>query len=716
MKALRPFSATASSKQSGWRYRAAALGASWLFLSAANLATPALAQEPEGSLTFLEAAGAPGEVVAVPVVGGFERSLAGFLATFTFDVERLEYLRFELSDLVKAAGFTELDAEYRTYEANEGLLGFFNPTTNLDVEFRRVEAGEARLLGHAVFRVRALAEAGTATVTLVESVEEAPGGTVLVLDADDNPGIETVRPASMTAGSVEVLEPTGPRPVGDVTCVQFLDEIRISFTPSEDYDTVTVARDGEPVAYPPVDSTQATLPSGATGRTVFSVSATRDGEITVPVDCEVIVVSPAAPAVSDLACDAGALTWENAAAYDSITVFRDNEEIADLDGSAESFLDPLGGENEQAVYAVVAVLEGFASPAVHCVDPGIWIIEVDDIVVEPDATLISLPVYVTTSATTRGWDSFLDISLEGLRLVRNIELSLADTAGHPEPEFVGIGLSGVTGLPAAGIIYDARAPFGGKDLPVGLHQHGFNYIFRVTGDFEDGDVVPVGLLRGQFTLQVGDTAISQAPDVLIGGSIRFGTGPAQPVDDLTAEVTSGASGGGANASPTPGGGASGAVHLEWRNRAAYDSVRIERNGELVAEIAGDQVEFVDSEAPAGAVVYKVSAVVADNESAPARVFVSTIRPRGAFLRGDTNHDDNIQLTDAVITLASLFLEGDPVPCADAADANDDGDLSIVDPIATLTYLFLGGRPLPAPGTRHAWFDPTADGLTCRGAE
>jgi PKD repeat protein len=83
---------------------------------------------------------------------------------------------------------------------------------------------------------------------------------------------------------------------------------------------------------------------------------------------------------------------------------------------------------------------------------------------------------------------------------------------------------------------------------------------------------------------------------------------------------------------------------------------------------------------------------------------------GLFLRGDSNRDFEVGLSDAVFTLVYLFNgEGEP-PCPDAADSNDDGDIDVSDPIDTLSFLFSGvGKfpPYPYPG---AGLDGTEDEL------
>jgi hypothetical protein len=68
-----------------------------------------------------------------------------------------------------------------------------------------------------------------------------------------------------------------------------------------------------------------------------------------------------------------------------------------------------------------------------------------------------------------------------------------------------------------------------------------------------------------------------------------------------------------------------------------------------------------------------------------------------FLRGDSNTDGTVDISDAINTLGYLFTGGGRVTCLDAADANDDGTLDISDAIFSLGFLFLG-KPttIPAP--------------------
>ena len=83
-----------------------------------------------------------------------------------------------------------------------------------------------------------------------------------------------------------------------------------------------------------------------------------------------------------------------------------------------------------------------------------------------------------------------------------------------------------------------------------------------------------------------------------------------------------------------------------------------------------------------------------------------------FVRGDSNNDGDVDISDAVFSLLVLFLgAGLEVPCRDAFDANDDSVLDVSDPIFTLDFLFRGDLPPDAPFPAHGC-DPTPDQLDC----
>jgi hypothetical protein len=84
-----------------------------------------------------------------------------------------------------------------------------------------------------------------------------------------------------------------------------------------------------------------------------------------------------------------------------------------------------------------------------------------------------------------------------------------------------------------------------------------------------------------------------------------------------------------------------------------------------------------------------------------------------FRRGDTNGDSQLDISDAVASLRHLFVTGEALPCADAADATDDGVLDVSDAVRVLRYLYLGGDP-PAGPLALCGRDATADALGCGG--
>lgn len=85
----------------------------------------------------------------------------------------------------------------------------------------------------------------------------------------------------------------------------------------------------------------------------------------------------------------------------------------------------------------------------------------------------------------------------------------------------------------------------------------------------------------------------------------------------------------------------------------------------------------------------------------------------SFIRGDSNTDAILDISDAVSLLNYLFLGTFKINCEDSGDANDDGILDLSDAIYILGHLFLGS-PAPLPPFPAAGPDPTRDALNCMG--
>lgn len=81
---------------------------------------------------------------------------------------------------------------------------------------------------------------------------------------------------------------------------------------------------------------------------------------------------------------------------------------------------------------------------------------------------------------------------------------------------------------------------------------------------------------------------------------------------------------------------------------------------------------------------------------------------GVFLRGDSNNDKKLDVSDAIFTLNYIFLGGQSPSCLDAADTNDDGQIDISDPIYGLLYNFRGNVTIPPPFSGGIGMDLTVD--------
>ena len=67
-----------------------------------------------------------------------------------------------------------------------------------------------------------------------------------------------------------------------------------------------------------------------------------------------------------------------------------------------------------------------------------------------------------------------------------------------------------------------------------------------------------------------------------------------------------------------------------------------------------------------------------------------------FVRGDTDGDGEVIITDPIAILGGLFLGQELRDCRDAFDVNDDAEVDLSDPIYALQFLFMGGDAIPPP--------------------
>jgi hypothetical protein len=101
-------------------------------------------------------------------------------------------------------------------------------------------------------------------------------------------------------------------------------------------------------------------------------------------------------------------------------------------------------------------------------------------------------------------------------------------------------------------------------------------------------------------------------------------------------------------------------------------------------------------------------------------FAEAIQPGGAyviyglatqFIRGDSDSDGTVNITDGIAILIHLFLGGPQIRCSDAGDVNDEGLINMTDAIYLLRHLFLGETAPPSPYPNPG-YDETDDVLRC----
>jgi hypothetical protein len=150
-------------------------------------------------------------------------------------------------------------------------------------------------------------------------------------------------------------------------------------------------------------------------------------------------------------------------------------------------------------------------------------------------------------------------------------------------------------------------------------------------------------------------------------------------------------------------------------------LRLERHGaEIIGYAATDGSTFMEVgrvtlTAPAGTMLGGMAATPVDLNDKGLTI-EARMRPDRAgsepipFHRGDTDMNGQLEITDAIRLLGSLFLGGGDIPCADSGDVDDNGQLQLTDAIRILSALFLGRVEIALPGPPPAacGADPTPD--------
>lgn len=154
-----------------------------------------------------------------------------------------------------------------------------------------------------------------------------------------------------------------------------------------------------------------------------------------------------------------------------------------------------------------------------------------------------------------------------------------------------------------------------------------------------------------------------------------------------------------------------AAHLSWKNPLPYEEILVYRDGRVIATLPGNSNRMIDQYVEFGTHTYGVRGRIRSSRSVAATcTFEHGVPkpPERHFIRGDSDADGEINITDGIFTLNYLFLGGKAPPCPDSADSDDNGALEITDPILTLGFLFLGTKPPAAPGPYRCGPDVNPD--------
>ncbi len=108
------------------------------------------------------------------------------------------------------------------------------------------------------------------------------------------------------------------------------------------------------------------------------------------------------------------------------------------------------------------------------------------------------------------------------------------------------------------------------------------------------------------------------------------------------------------------------------------------------------------------------AVYEKYEGGPESIILMRINvpPDIPFIRGDSNNNGKVDISDAIRILNYLYMGVGDVACQDAGDTNDDGRIDISDAVYLLNYLFQG-NPIKLPDPNNLGeADKTYDKLVC----
>ena len=404
-----------------------------------------------------------------------------------------------------------------------------------------------------------------------------------------------------------------PEPVVDLLCDVDGHDVTLSWINGQnDYDEIQIKRDGVVIVTLAGDATTFTELGVPAGEHTYSVSAIIDGNFSIAVECDVVVVPP----VEDLMCRGegfdAILEWTNAATYDTIRILRNGTEIAVLRGTDTTYTDAglLPGEY---TYEVIAEIGTGQSKPVEC--------EVTILIPIKDFVCCAIGDDVFLSWTNGQIYGSIEVYRDGV---------LIDTLGGNDNNYTDLDLL------AGDYTYELIAKDDGTvadpmSCDITVLDPPFDLICTSTGstvtlDWLNGSVYESIEVRrnGSLVATLGGTETTYVDAVSPGTYIYEVTGFASAGKSISlsamCEVVDPGAPFGLECSALDD-----TVTVNWNNGDVYEEVKIFLDGVLEQSLDGDATTTTLTLTP-GTYEICVVGVIAGNDSSPACCNVTVLEP------------------------------------------------------------------------------------------
>ncbi len=554
------------------------------------------------------------------------------------------------------------------------------------------------------------------TITVMRNdteIAHLPGTALTYRDEDLAPGqyAYTILVASGTGSASAHCNVRAPAPPSHLNCFVADGTITLSWENPEVYDQIVINRNGVELAVLAGNAATYT-DSDAQAGVVYTYELVGQTGLhrTPSVTCTLKIPGGVTGLVCAAAGDRVTLTWTAGDAYDEVRIARNGQTIASgLPGTTITYED-LGLAPGAYSYQVTGLIAGARGPAATCA-----------VAIIPVPTALACQIMPEAGTVRITWTN--PTTYESLTLSLN---------GAPIAQLPGTATEYVDEVPGPGAWTYALVGHGSnsESVPATCVVNVLPSVENVDCVADGANVTVVWTLGGEYTqikiLRDGvliatvpgtdtsytDAGVASGAHVYRltgygeGGSASLASAPCAtevvmpPADLLCAVDTSGSTA---------------RIDLSWSLAGTYDSIVIERAGpdglHLLGQVSGTETTYTDATVGEGAYTYRVIANIglSTAPSAPCEAVIE----RSRFVRGDSNHDRDVDIADVIFTLSALFRDGEWFACADAADANDDGGIDVSDAIYLINFEFKDGPPPPPPFPQPG-LDPTPDPHTIGG--